>query len=145
MRLYTTLIYNDWVKEESCHLNPMIGKGFDPTLHCYAPTNADARLLDQERGTFNEHALELIVFRKTLSKIIGIRQQGNDAFVKVEIIAEPSESYKKVKMVIRDMAKGCDCGFWPDAQPPNETWGFHFVKWDDGWRLEGRADDAVLH
>jgi hypothetical protein len=145
--LYGTLVVNDWVKEEPCHLSPDIGKGLNPTFHCFTPKNGDARMLNApQKGPFVED-LQLILFRKKLSKIVGIRQEGNEADAKVEIQAEMTDSYKNVFRIMRDLTMQCRCvsAFWPEGTPTNETWGYHFVKWDDGWHLEGRNDNRVLN
>jgi hypothetical protein len=138
-KFYGNLIANDWIKEEPCHMSPMIGRGMNPTFHCYTSKNKDARYVNyQERGTSLEQNLQLILFRKTLNRIISIRQEGTKAIARVELKSEMTDSYKNVFRIMGDLTKQCRCvlNFWPESTPPNETRDFYFTKWDDGWHLE---------
>lgn len=112
----------------------------------YASRNPEVQPL-----SYNNNWFDITVGRNSFGKVVGIRQEGSEARVEVEVVTVPTDVYKRMHEIAAAMMaeeqidptspmvkQGCGGGAWCrflEVREESNTERFALARYDDGWRV----------
>jgi hypothetical protein len=120
--------------------------GTYPASTAYSYSIVPQENVDSMYPNTNNEVVLVTLGKPIVKEIVGIRQEGSEAIVDVSFSEAPTPVYEKTMQTGKALFAQCEsfpgakpyfCELWPSSENlvKPETTEFHFVRYDDGWRV----------